>query len=593
MLAAPILKRDLTTFLRSRWAFVLIFFALILIAGVVAQSWTGVRSAWMSAALEEQPARLTSQGRTLFRSLLRGQLFILSALAPLVAASAIAAERERDTLFLLLSSPIRMTKVIWEKFVSSIAFVLLVLLATVPTLSLSLLAGGIDPQEIVMAELLSVCTALGYGMLGLFCSTFRPKVYETYLLTVIVVFLVAVVIPFGPSVWHYVLTLEWKSPPIYNFGLHDLSPLVALDRIVVPEGGARALARYANNPSLGLTYFAILWSVLIVVLFFFSRRRLGILATGAKTFVQTLLDGSNGEKTQEIPDNDDVDDTPYREWSEGQAVLGLERHRQWFGRMSVLLRLLYLALLVSVITLPLASYRGSWLFFTLPFLAAALFTVPLAATTLGSERDSLTLDILRTTLVTDRSIVQAKFMVALQLSLILALALYLPGLLTLLVYGIVLGHELDLLLEMRDVVPLISHPILLVFSLALYNALGLHFSSRFHSTNVALLTTTLFVLGLLLLPLPALHMLGTWISGAMPSGLRWLLLGGIGLPLTLINPFAILVLLSTEGNIELLGLHVNNVLATFQPFGPLFIIIYGVLVTLISWRLVRAAEANL
>ena len=590
MIACPILKRDLAAFLRSRWAFLLLLAALLLIAAAIIQRWGALRYVWMQVTTEQrQEQALSDHGRHLFRALMRGQLVVISFLAALSSAASVAGERERDTLMLLLSSPVRLSRLVIEKYLSSQLYVLVVVVACVPVLSLSLLARGLAADEVVAAQLLSVVAALGYGMLGLFCSTLRPKVYETYLIAVVVILAVTLLIPFGPSVWHYVLTTRWYHPPEGLHGLLDISPFMALDRIVPPS----SRSMYAGRPFVGLFIYGAAWSAIAFALFWASCWRLSVLAGGGRVRRAGTANPSPASADPHPEPSREDSGPSLWEWPSTPPVLQLERHRQWFGRLGVLLRLLYLALLISVITLPLASQGGSWLFFTMPFLAAALFTVPLSATALGSERDAGTLDILRTTLIGDRAIIGAKYTVALQLSLLLSLALYLPGLLTMLIYGPILGHDLDLLLDSRDVFPLLSHPLLLASSLALYNALGVWFSSRFRSVNIALMTTTLSVLLLLMLPLPALHVLSGMNLGSLESGSRWLLLSGAVAPLIASSPFAILVLLSTEGNIALVGLQVSAALAPFRATAPLFLAVYGILACVAAWRLIRRAEHRL
>ena len=578
----------MASFLRSRWSFLLLLAALLLLSMALTQRWSGLRHTWMAYTAQRITAEsLAIHGRILFRELMRDLLVTISVIAAVSPASAIASERERGTLTLLLSSPVNLGRIVMEKYLSSQFFVLLVITASLPILSLPLLARGLSADEVVAAVALSAIAALGYGMVGLFCSTLRPKVYETYLITVAVMLAVTIFIPFGPNVWQFISTTRWYRLPLSSHGLQDLSPMTALDRIL-PFGAA---SPFAGKPFTGLLIYCVVWTLIGWMLFQLTRWRLSVIIGGEKARRASLERPRQDSFNQSRESQSRQSDFP----SESAAAqrppaIRLERHRQWFGRTSVLLRLLYIALLISVITLPLASQGGSWLFFTMPFLAAAIFTVPLAATGLGSERDSETLDILRTTLVGDRAIIRAKYMVALQLSLMLSLALYLPGLLIMLIYGPLLGHDLDLLLDYKDIFPLVSHPVLLVLSLGLYNAIGVWYSSRFRSVNAALMATTLSVLALLLLPLPVLHALN---GLALPPEIKQIAVPLASAPLIVTNPLAILILTSTEGNITLAGLHISSALQPFRPLAPLFPLFYAILTSGAAWRLVRRAENHL
>ena len=71
----------------------------------------------------------------------------------------------------------------------------------------------------------------------------------------------------------------------------------------------------------------------------------------------------------------------------GNPGLMLEQRVQWFARFSVLVRLFYSALMISILTLPLVSYDGSWLFLSLPFIVAAFllsWLLPASAPTVNA-----------------------------------------------------------------------------------------------------------------------------------------------------------------------------------------------------------------
>lgn len=184
---------------------------------------------------------------------------------------------------------------------------------------------------------------------------------------------------------------------------------------------------------------------------------------------------------------------------EGNPGMMLEQRVQWFARMTTLIRLCYLSLMISIFTLPLASYSGSWLFLALPFVSAAMFTLPLSATSISSDRERGLLDLLRTTMLSSQQIIQAKFWTNLQYSLFIALALYLPGMSLQLICGS-LGYEVDMFTNSFSMVAILAYPVVLFFSMLLYTAFGLFCSAYTGRTNRALILSGSVILLTLVVP---------------------------------------------------------------------------------------------
>jgi ABC-2 type transport system permease protein len=95
-------------------------------------------------------------------------------MTPAQTAGAIVNERERQTYDVLLATPLTPRQIVLGKLVSSLAYMVLVLVAALPIESLAFLMGGVDPDELLLASLLLLSTLLFFGSLGLWASaTFR------------------------------------------------------------------------------------------------------------------------------------------------------------------------------------------------------------------------------------------------------------------------------------------------------------------------------------------------------------------------------------------------------------------------------------
>lgn len=113
---------------------------------------------------------LAQIGSSVFTTLALIQLALVCLFAPGVAAGAISGERERQTLDVLMVSSVTPLRLVWGKLVASVAFILLLIVASLPLFATVFLFGGIDLEQFLVAQLLTVTTALAFGAASIFWS---------------------------------------------------------------------------------------------------------------------------------------------------------------------------------------------------------------------------------------------------------------------------------------------------------------------------------------------------------------------------------------------------------------------------------------
>jgi ABC-2 type transport system permease protein len=119
-------------------------------------------------------------GAEVFEGLAFIQISLISLFAPALAAGAISGERERQTLDVLLVSRVSALGIVWGKLVASVAFMLLLILAALPLFAAVFLFGGIDAEQFLVTQLLTVTTAVSLGSISLFLSAlFRRTLPST------------------------------------------------------------------------------------------------------------------------------------------------------------------------------------------------------------------------------------------------------------------------------------------------------------------------------------------------------------------------------------------------------------------------------
>lgn len=109
-------------------------------------------------------------GGIVFETMAFMQLSLVALFAPALAAGAISGERERQTFDVLLVSRLSALSIVWGKLVASVAFMLLLILAALPLFAAVFLFGGIDFEQFVITQLLTVTTAVSIAAVSLFLS---------------------------------------------------------------------------------------------------------------------------------------------------------------------------------------------------------------------------------------------------------------------------------------------------------------------------------------------------------------------------------------------------------------------------------------
>ena len=109
-------------------------------------------------------------GQAIFAMLSVFQLMLVAFLAPAFTTGAISVEREKATLDLLITTPLRPGAIVVGKLLSALAFVVLMILAGIPVSALVLMYGGVLVEDIVRVQVVLLVSAIGFGVIGLFCS---------------------------------------------------------------------------------------------------------------------------------------------------------------------------------------------------------------------------------------------------------------------------------------------------------------------------------------------------------------------------------------------------------------------------------------
>ena len=157
------------------------------------------------------PVALSAQiGQALFTGLLLVETLLVAVLAPAFTTGAISLEREKQTLDLLVTTPLSSLGLVIGKLGSALAYVFLLIFASLPMAAVVFLFGGVGPDDLLRAYLLLVCFAIGFGAIGLFISALVKRTQVATVLT----YLTILVLTAGTwVVWYFLYATSGVSAP--------------------------------------------------------------------------------------------------------------------------------------------------------------------------------------------------------------------------------------------------------------------------------------------------------------------------------------------------------------------------------------------
>lgn len=387
MLAGPLFARELLIAPRQfrhfllRSGYIAGLFVLLYTSGQVAFGWQSIRTAGAAARF----------GAFVFQVFSLVQLSLVMAFALLAAAGSVAQEKDRRTLVLLLMTDLRASELVVGKLMSSLLSLGALLTASIPVFFIVHLWGGVTVEQVLWVQGVCALAGLAAGSWGSLVAFWREKTFQTLAIGALGLVL------FIGAVEGIAVALEAMGSSS-RIGL--LNPFRALFAILNP------LARSNGSGA---------WDVIV------SLGGLALLSVVLQGVAIARLRVWNPSRsvTQHI-----------RELSEAASVRGHSR-TVWdspliwreictraYGRKVVLIKLAYLLLSAGVLfflrrgaesdvtVLGMISAEG-FAFVALALLALMLVNAQ-AVTSITSERDGQTLELLLVTDVTAREFVFSK-----------------------------------------------------------------------------------------------------------------------------------------------------------------------------------------
>jgi ABC-type transport system involved in multi-copper enzyme maturation permease subunit len=378
-----------------------------------------VATAWL-ILFGSQPVRtladLSRFGAAAFALVAPVQLAIGVAFSALLAAAAVAQEKDRRTFELLLLTQMTNSELVLGKLLASMLSVLVITLAALPLMMLLVLLGGVSHGQVARVFGVTLTAALAAGSLGSTIALWREKTFQSLAMTALALVLWLLV---GETVTAGVFGDSLAGLAAERCG-EAISPIRAILAAARPRA-AEAVA-FASWPALGDS----------VRLFMMLSAALAVLLNAVGIACVRIW---NPTREMRLASDDERDESPAARAASGASVHaapGSVRQvwdnpilwreiRTWaYGKKVVLVRLAYLAVFAACAA---AAYRATSAGdasrnsgalapaaqAVLPLFVLGLVLVnALAVTSITNERDAKALDLLLVTDLTPKEIIFGK-----------------------------------------------------------------------------------------------------------------------------------------------------------------------------------------
>ncbi len=271
LLSNPITVKELRSRMRGLRAILPMMAYLVVLGVYVLIQFSSFGSQMLYQDLEDR-------GRSLGFMLLYMQIFLVLILSPAYAASAITVEKERETFDVIQTTLLTSWDIVAGKVFSGFSYAGLLVLSSLPLLSLSFWMGGFDHKHLLWGFMIIVTCALVTTCAGVLLSTVLTR---SYLATGVTYGVVLAGVGLSYVAWMILTTIyqntmqqggpfTWHTIPMWlGFTLNPFFMLQALDEMGIDF--YRGPASYYSNPIIdffedGLSFIHLPYIALHVVL---------------------------------------------------------------------------------------------------------------------------------------------------------------------------------------------------------------------------------------------------------------------------------------------------------------------------------------
>lgn len=188
----PVTVKELRSRMRGQRAFLLMTAYLLLMGGLIFT----VYLAYVASSGNNFGPSNRQAGKAVFTAVLLVQVILVLFIGPTFTSAAIVGEKERQTYDLLRTTLLPARSLVTGKLLSSLSYIYLLIIVSIPLQGIAFLLGGISPIELLLSQLLILISAITFALIGLYISTVLRSTLTASLTT----FAVAFTLTFGTPI---------------------------------------------------------------------------------------------------------------------------------------------------------------------------------------------------------------------------------------------------------------------------------------------------------------------------------------------------------------------------------------------------------
>ncbi len=196
--------KELRGRMRGRRAFAIMTIYLLLLGGFALMAEKLVEANYSTGFGGQSAFAGAAIGQGIFAAVLMLMTLQVAFLAPSSTSGSISLEREKQTLELLIATPISSLAIVVGKLLSALVYVFLLIAASIPLMAVVFVYGGVGPEDVLRGYIVLVATALGLGSFGLLCSSIVKRTTAATAVTIFGVLAVTVGTVFVLGFWQAV-----------------------------------------------------------------------------------------------------------------------------------------------------------------------------------------------------------------------------------------------------------------------------------------------------------------------------------------------------------------------------------------------------
>jgi ABC-type transport system involved in multi-copper enzyme maturation permease subunit len=245
----PILERELKTRMRTWKTPILLTVYLFLIGMILTLILLSSNVTYGYRAQGFDPSIIS----TVYDVLVIFQMILLMLIIPVFTATAISGERERQTLDLMLCTDISPWKILFGKISAALTFILLIIFASIPFISIIMLFGGVSIFDILKVVLYYMVAAFMLSTVGIFATTHFKRNITAIMMSYIILGLIY----FIPIVLMIILSIVTQVANMH--GLKDFFETYIYEIVAILFGAnpGFGLLSLLNNDPFELAYMMI------------------------------------------------------------------------------------------------------------------------------------------------------------------------------------------------------------------------------------------------------------------------------------------------------------------------------------------------